>query len=180
MNKNTALNAEFNRKAIYARISTLLGKLAQLAPHPDQQGCAAPLFISLASHFKPAADYDATLGSLIMENYLGSAFFEAASNDNSALLGGIGMIDNNALEAAVEFLQEREKANGDTHNNYGHGRGSITLYERDTVHNNFNKKAERALLENAYLNDLQQRLKIEGQIARLAKEYNELELDYAA
>ena len=162
MSNLTALKAEFTTKTIEGRIQGLVAKLYKLAPHPSNPDHRGPLFISLNSAFKPAAEYDGMLGSIMLEGFLGGAFTSAA-NDNGdassvALLGSSNF--DIFAEALSEYAEYREEKN--------RGKGTYALGEHKSICNQFNDEKDRATL--AYARDLQKRMNIEGTVAKLNKE----------
>lgn len=112
-----ALRAEFAQKTIETRIFSLM-KTLYLSP-PD--GRAGQLFVSLNSAFKPAAEYEGMLGSVILESFLGDVFTQAA-NDNAVIsnLNDFAAVcqPDMAAEALSSYLQDHERA-------VRHGRGSF-------------------------------------------------------
>lgn len=154
----TALKAEFSIKTIEGRIRGFVERLYQLAPHPRRPDHRGPLFISLNSAFKPAAEYDGMLGNLMMESFLGAAFGDAV-NDNhvSKTLAEMGWSD-----ALSEYSQyQAEKKNADEK-----GRGSFSLGEHKTICNQF----EQSDASRAFFVDLTEREAIEQTIAGLSRE----------
>ena len=160
MGNKTALKAEFKLKTIEGRIKGLAKQLFQLAPHPENPDHSGPLFISLHSQFKPAAEYEGMLGSMMIESFLGEAFGEAA-NDN-AVTGAISAANLDVIaETLSEYMQEREGQK--------RGKGTLALGEHRTICNSFNTESDPVLA--AYLADLDERLKIEETIAGLSREH---------
>lgn len=161
MGNKTALKAEFKLKTIEGRIKGLAKQLFQLAPHPENPDHSGPLFISLNSEFKPAAEYEGMLGSMMLESFLGEAFGEAA-NDNTAT-GVISAANLDVIaETLSEYMQEREGQK--------RGKGTFALGEHKTICNSFNIESDPVL--SAYLADLDERLKIEETIAELEREHD--------
>jgi hypothetical protein len=159
---NTVNKTELRIKHIKTEIRGLAQQLSKLAPNP-KTGLARASLISLNSAFRPAAEYEGMMGSMILDGFLGEAFSGAASNDNG-ILGAACSIDYNMLEAADQYLEREDK----THNNFGRGRGSIALYDQKPVSDAF--KAANAPAQNAYQQDLNERADIEQHIAGLLKE----------
>lgn len=165
MNNNTANNADHTLKTIEGKIKNLAIALTKLAPHPDRSHHHGPLFVSLNSAFKPAANYDGMLGGIMLEGALSEAFSGAIANDNIGVAATYAA-DHKLFDALCEYMEERGDAS--THNNHGRGRGSIALYERKLISQNFNDAVDPAM--DAYLQDLPERLQIERAIAELQLE----------
>ena len=157
MRNKTAINAEFTKKTIEGRIRGLAAKLYKLPPHPENPEHRGALFISLSSHFKPAAEYEGMLGSVMLESFLSSAFADASNDNilNSSVLDTAG-------EAASEYLEYLEEK--------GRGKGTFALGEHKTICNQFNEKNDEKMA--AYLRDLRERMRIEAGIAALERHYN--------
>ena len=155
MRNETAINAEFTKKTIEGRIRGLAAKLYKLAPHPDNPEHRGALFISLSSQFKPAAEYEGMLGSVMLESFLSDVFTEA-SNDNVVNASVIDI----AAEAASEYLEYLEEK--------GRGKGTFALGEHKTICNQFNEESDAKMA--AYLRDLRKRLQIEESIAALKRQ----------
>ena len=110
-----AFNAQIIKNKTEQTIKNLLQQLSQLI---EANGLESAPSISLDSAFQPAADYDAMLGSMLADGFLGEAF------DNTVAYTAI---DTDIVDLCDEYLSERAQ---DQHNNYGRGRGSIALYEK--------------------------------------------------
>lgn len=163
----SALKAEFQIKTIEGRIKGFAKALSKLAAHPDKPEHRGPLFISLQSQFKPAAEYDGMLGSMVLEGFLGGAF-SGAANDNAAS-GVMTYIGANDLDILGDMLSEYlEERNTDKRYGAGRGKGSLALGEHKTICNQFNDTMDDALL--AYSRDIAQRENIEQSIAGLQSE----------
>ena len=177
MNTRTA-KAAVSIKKIERQIHGLVRELSHLAPNPHAPSAQGPAFISLNNVFKPAAEYEGMMGSLLLDGFLGTAFADAA-NDN-ALSSSVFAVDNNMLEAAAQYMEERSEDHKDdkTHNNFGHGRGSIALYERTkTSMSPFNLCAQDNAIEN-YRANLGARMKLESHIAERLRAYNDQKAVY--
>jgi len=166
-NYRTSARTEAHIKQIEGQIRGAVAQLYTLSP--DGHG---PAFISLNSAFKPAAEYDGMLGSLMIDSFLGTVFAEAALNDNNAVTAIISSVDNNALEMAAEFVEERSEDHKDdkTHNNFGRGRGSIALCERMGSKPAFNLHADA----DPSLHNQGPRQNLESHIAALQRKVESL------
>ena len=168
MNNKTALKAAFQKNAIEGKIKNLARTCYSLAPHPEHPAQRGPLFVSLQSQFKPAAEYEGMLGNIMLESFIGAAFADAA-NDNgsgsaaaaSASLLKVTDLDTIA-ESISEYAQYREELKRER------GQGSFALGEHKTICNKFNTVQDDAVI--AYYRDLEKRLKIEETIASLSRE----------
>ncbi|MCC6597637.1 MAG: hypothetical protein IT559_02470 [Alphaproteobacteria bacterium] len=167
MDKQSALKDAFRRNNIKGKIKALANALYKLASPSDKSSCNAS-FISLRPEFKPAADYEGSLGSLILETLVGTAFSEAINetlNTSYAdfTVGPYGLDD--AAEAASTLFEERTNAR----NEKNKGKGSFALGEHKSICNHF----EDTDLENKKRGhgQVRQRL-IEQSIAMLIREYD--------
>jgi len=159
MNNKTALKAEFTIKTIEGRIKDLAGRLYKLAPHPTNPDHRGPLFISLNSAFKPAAEYEGMLGSVMLESFLGNVFSDAA-NDNGAA-SALTFMGSGNLDVFAETLSEYAEYREDQKR----GQGTYALGEHKTICNEFNDECDEDML--AYNQDLAERVDIEETIAHL-------------
>ncbi len=166
MSNLTALKAEFNIKTIEGRIKGLAAKLYKLAPHPNNADYRGPLFISLNSAFKPAAEYDGMLGSVMLEGFLGSAFVTAANDNGGA--SALAYTGASNLEIFAEALSEYAEYRADQNR----GKGTYALGEHKTICNQFDDEGDADML--AYAQDFKKRINIEETIAQLSKQLTAL------
>lgn len=167
MSNKTALKAEFTRKALEGRIRGLAKQLYTLAPHPENPEHRGPLFISLPSAFKPAAEYDGMLGSIMLESFLGTAF-AAVANDNSETAGQImGLMGQNQLDMVGDVLDEYLEYSEEKKRHKG--QGSFALGEHKTLCNQFNAAPEAAAWDSFFA-DLGVRMRIEETIVSLIRQ----------
>ncbi|MCB9981552.1 MAG: hypothetical protein H6860_04050 [Rhodospirillales bacterium] len=155
----TALKAEFTQKTIEGRIKGLACKLYKLAANPQAPHQRGPLFISLDNAFKPAAEYDGMLGSMMLDSFLGTAFADAG-NDNTSSgmfeIGGTQEMDFSG-EAASEYLKDHEKQ--------ARGQGSFARTEHKSLCNQFSTMQEC----DSFAANHAVRLQIEETLAALSR-----------
>jgi hypothetical protein len=169
MKGQAALKAAFQRKAVEGKIRGMVAKVYSLAPHPDRPDFKGPVLISLKSHFKPAAEYDGMLGSMMVDMMLGDVIGQAlgsASNDNPVLpiATTLHHLDLDDLgELFSEYLQSREKQKKSAEK----GQGTFALGEHKSICNLFNDNTEEAM--TAYTADLPKRMRLEQAINTLSK-----------
>ncbi|MEZ5815018.1 MAG: hypothetical protein R3E13_09940 [Alphaproteobacteria bacterium] len=162
MSSLTAPNAEFTIKTIEGRIKGLAATLYKLAAHPGNPDHRGPLFISLNSAFKPAADYDGMGGSFMLEGFLSGAFAEASNDNGGAAAGALSDFGHfdifaEALSEYAEYSEEQKR-----------GKGTYALGEHQTICNQFNNEKDHAV--SVYARDLKKRMNIEAAIAKLSRE----------
>lgn len=172
MGGQTAVTAAFQRKALEGKIKGLVAGIYKLAPNPSNEQRRGPLFISLKSQFKPAAEYDGMLGSVFMDALLGPISGICASNDNGASSCATPMASmaynldlqtyGDALSELLEYQQESEKERQKAAEK---GRGSFALGEHKTICGRFNEESA----EEHYQRDLPKRLRLEAAVASLCK-----------
>jgi hypothetical protein len=162
-------NSRDQRQSLECVVSGLVRELEKLAPHP-----ASPAPVSLPHHplLSKTADYDSTLGMLMAENFLASAFLGAANqNDVSSSASAFDSLGapalaldwSNAIDAASEYLEERFTAPGE-------GQGSFARVKWASAKTLFNQEPELA----AYRRDLPQRQKIEAALAHYLRKLDRL------
>ncbi len=162
----------FNKQAHYnlqTQIRGLLNTLQQLAPHPEQSNMHAPLSLQSHAIFKPVGENDGMLGSFMIESLLGCAFLQAANDTpgSSALTMTLGMNLDQIAEAASEYISERTP-------DHKRGRGTIALGEHKVIAPDFNNGAKDAAMD-LFMQDLPARHRIEGHIAALVQELDDME-----
>lgn len=96
-----------------------MGELAKLAPHPDKPDYNGALFIQTDSYFKPPAEYDGMMGSILMEAGLSMTFGESAGN----------VIDT--AEAASTIYQDRKSTVSHGFNQASKRACAMKTYMRD-------------------------------------------------
>ncbi|MEM7618612.1 MAG: hypothetical protein AAF244_04425 [Pseudomonadota bacterium] len=135
-----------DKKHIEGVLFAMMKELQTLASHPDKSHSEGPDFIQIDSYYAPDAEYDGMIGSMILENTLGSAFTIAAE--------GINWGD--AIECASNYMQDR-------------GTKTIRLGQKNTISSSFNRNglsdAVREQMLQSYLQDLPKRKGIERWIA---------------
>jgi len=142
-------------------VNSLVRELEKLAPHPASPA-PGPVFIAKHDLLKKPADYDSTLGMMMAENFLASAFFGAANQNDtvsSASAPALTLDWSNAMDAASEYLED-----------CGEGQGSFARVKWKTAKAAFD--AEPALA--AYRRDLPKRLKIEAALAHYLRKIEAL------
>jgi len=162
MCNKTALKAAFTIKTIEGRIQGLAARLYKLAPHPTRPDHSGPLFISLASNFKPAAEYDGMLGNLMLEGFLGTAFTGAANDNVVSTTAQIGGFD-----AMVEGLSEYLEYSAKKKDAEQKGQGTFALGEHKTICNKFDTDDRDKW--QSFRADLQEREATEGAITGLCR-----------
>lgn len=126
----------------------LMQQLAMLAPHPDRPEHQGPLFVSIDPAYRPAAEYEGVLGSMLLDCGLGSAFAQAANTNMPS-----GFDVSRAADAASEFIRDRAPGN------------RFTLGRRGSMTRSFNATQARDARMEAFLKDLPRRLGIERWLA---------------
>ena len=119
-------------------IRSLMQDVSKLAPHPSKPDHTGPLFISSTSEFKPPAEYDGMLGTIMMESLLQSSFFSAAMD---------------VADTVTTYMQDRQT------------KPAPKLGKTNVIRRFFNATAQRESMMKAYLADLPKRLGIEAGIA---------------
>ena len=169
MQGQAALKAAFQRKAVEGKIRRLVAKVYTLAPHPDRPDFKGTTLVSLKSHFKPAAEYDGMLGSMMVDMLIGNVIGHAmgsAANDNPVLpiASTLHHIDLEDLgDIFSEYLQSREKEKKSAEK----GQGTFALGEHKSICNLFNESKDEAYA--AYTADLPKRMRLEQAIQSLSK-----------
>jgi hypothetical protein len=169
MKGQAALKAAFQRKAVEGKIRGMVAKVYSLAPHPDRPDFKGTTLVSLKSHFKPAAEYDGMLGSMMVDMMIGDVIGQtigSASNDNPIIpiATTLHHLDLDDLgEIFSEYLQSREKQKKSVEK----GQGTFALGEHKSICNLFNDNKEDAMA--AYSADLPKRMLIEQAINTLSK-----------
>ncbi len=136
-------------------IRNLMQQLEKLAPHPDRPHHKGPLFIQADSQFKPPADYDGMMGSLILDSMLGGAFSIAAS-------GAPANIDIGTMaDLASEYMTDRA----------GSQSGNAQLGQKRVICSAFNGKTQYDAMLTAFKRDLPRRLGLERWIAEYQRKY---------
>ncbi|MCB1784229.1 MAG: hypothetical protein KDI13_09560 [Alphaproteobacteria bacterium] len=164
-------------------IAGLMGQLAKLAPHPSQPGYHGPLFINHHSAFKAADAQDGMLGSMLIESMIGGAFSAAASQAVSERLGEQAgdltgslcqSVDlSNALECYSEYITDIE--NDDEHRHKAaHGQGTLARLSGKPISGAFNLRSSMTEGMQAFLNDLPERMQIEGDLAYYARQLDHM------
>ncbi|MCB1531710.1 MAG: hypothetical protein KDJ35_02460 [Alphaproteobacteria bacterium] len=139
---NELVNSQI--KQIEGVLFSAMKALSTLAPHPDKPHQSGPLFIQADSAYKPAAEYDGMLGSLLIESTLGGAFGSAAA--------GIGW--NDILECVSDFMQDRQSAPA-----------AYKVGQSRALCSTFNTNSDTSALLAAYMRDLPRRLGMERWVA---------------
>lgn len=151
-------NSRGQRQSIECVINGLVRELSRLAPHPAAS--PGPAFLPKNSLFKKSADYDSTLGMLMAENFLSTAFLGAAVNTNdnssstSATAPALALDWSNAIDAFSEYIEERGE-------DLGEGQGTLARVKWASAKTMFNREPALA----AYRRDLPARLKLEAALA---------------
>lgn len=158
MGTKTALKAAFQRKTLEGQIKGLAARLYTLAPDPVHKR-SGPLFIHLRSEFKPAAEYDGMLGSMLLGAMMGAGLQDLPLNDNNAFNNSLNTICN-ISEYLSEYYKDREEAQDIAEK----GQGSFALGEHTTICNQFN---DTAGAYEAYQSDLPARLRLEANLRDL-------------
>lgn len=160
------VNIAEKARNIEGQIAALMGRLSQLAPHPDRPHYKGPLFIRSVSGIKSSAEYEGMLGSMVLESVLGAAFSEVANDclSHSGLedFGTQDMDLGSFLDAADEYFSDRDDLRG-------HGKGTFAIGEHKVLSPLFNKDKKAAMME-AFLAQLPERMFVEGKIAQEEKE----------
>ncbi len=133
----------------------MLNTLEKLAAHPDNFNAKAPHFVSLNTSIRPAADYDGMMGSLILEQGLGTLFNDAA---------GSSLDVATVMDCASEYLSDRAKDAPER--DLGRGKGTFALGEHKTICNDFSTCQREGALE-AFYADCDERLDIEEALQAL-------------
>ncbi|MBI1301363.1 MAG: hypothetical protein GC137_06860 [Alphaproteobacteria bacterium] len=159
-------------------INGLLQELKTLAPHPDAPNHNGPLFIKNSANYKVANDHDSTLGMMIAENFLGSAFTEAVSNISEEVESWAQEFESfdatAALDCYNEYMtdfQSDEKRNRIA----AHGQGTLARMSGKTIAKAFNLRGQISNALQNFYNDMPKRMKIEEKLASLYKELNLLD-----
>lgn len=133
----------------------LMQELTKLAPHPDRPNYNGPLFTQIESQYKPAAEYDGMLGSMMLDGMLGMAFSEVSNSVGlSAAHEAASHADwSNIAEGASQYAQERAQSR------------SYKLGQRSSISSNFNTTSSNKASMKAYLADLPRRMGIERSLS---------------
>lgn len=132
--QRSALKAEFSISNTEKRLRGLVKTLYALDPLPTQSGQPGAAFIFLNSAFKPAAEYDGMLGSMMIDGAL-SGLFTGAANDNGAL----SYLSQNTADIATEGLSEYLEYKA---RKAERGQGTYALGEHKTICNQFNETTD--------------------------------------
>ncbi len=162
---------ESQRQAIIGQVTALMKDLQQLAPHPDKPGYNGPLFINSNPNFKVANDHDGMLGMIMMESLLGSAFSEAVSETFGSWTQDFDA--SNALECYSEYITDIEKS---TQKVAAHGQGTMARMAGKSIANSFNARSNISAELQAFYNDMPKRMSIETQLAKCARDLEDLRL----
>ncbi|MBX2834550.1 MAG: hypothetical protein KTR28_06225 [Micavibrio sp.] len=166
------LRAQFRAQAIKREINGLISELQHISP-----AARSSLDIRLPQGLMPASENDGMLGSILMEQFMGAVISDMCSssaNDN-ALIATISSIDEDWIDAADDYYTDRFNSKDDkTHNNFGHGKGSIALYERPRAKSLFNSLSAKP--SDLFSPSSKQSDRLQSQIAALVHEYESLNL----
>lgn len=160
---------------LHKAIQGLLQELKTLAPHPDAPNHNGPLFIKNSANDKVANDHDSTLGLMMAENFLGSAFMEAVSDISEEVESWAQEIDASAvLDGYSEFITDFES---DEKRNRiaAHGQGTLARMSGKTIAKAFNLRGNISSALQRFYNDMPKRLKIEEKLASLYEELDMLD-----
>ena len=138
----------------------LMEHISLLSPHPDCPDYKGPLFVSIDSSIRPAAECDGMLGSMVLEGVLGTAFASAASE---TLGGWAGQFDwSNAADCASEYMMDRP-----ANTNFKPGQNNVLcpLFRLHAMHEE---------MMAAYVRDLPRRMGLERLLAQYQRKLGAL------
>jgi hypothetical protein len=143
------MNVAVEKSRIEAIILSLMMEVQKLAPHPKTPDYKGPVFVQIGSQFHEGAEYDATLGSMLMDGGL-SAGFNTAS-------GSISVTDAASIDPSmmVDAMSEYMKDRCST--------PSVKIGKKHTITSSFNAFSDR--LMDQFLADLPKRQGLEGLLA---------------
>lgn len=146
---NITNNVAEQQAQIITQIQQLVKEISKCAPHPDRPDHKGPVFLKSDPNYKLPAEYDGSLGSLMMENMLGLEFATAASETASSWL----KYSNESMEMASAYVQDRPNST------------PFALGQTNRIANDFNMIGSRSQeyqnMMNAYLADLPDRVRLE-------------------
>ncbi len=158
----------------------LMQNLEKLSPHPDRPNYRGALFTALPGWCKTPGQHDGMMGTMLLEGMLGGAFAEAISGAASSATGGAcdslpfsGAAAASALQAYETYRGESE---GERKKAEAHGRGSFARIENKSISKSFNARSSMTGAMQDFLDDMPERLKIEGQLANFLKKLKALDL----
>lgn len=160
---NTAFEDK-QRETLEGVINGLTGRLKRLAPHPSRPGYRGPLFIANHPSFKPVAEYDGMLGSMMLESLIGSAFAQAASDTFGDWCENIDATA--ALECYSTYITDIEDRTCEA---AAHGQGTLARLSGKSIAGAFNLRSHLDEAMQAFLDDLPERLEIERDLAWCAR-----------
>lgn len=167
------------RQTALGKLAGLHNQLNKLGPAPSSPGHIGPVFLKNCAYSRPAGQEEGMLGSLILENMLGSAFLAAANDSGVAMQGGT--LTQAALcadfgdiaDAASEYMEDRHKS--EQRFKPGAGKGSEAIDYGHKTHA-FNTLARGQSPANENIDkDLHERMNIEAAMHDVISELNFLD-----
>lgn len=160
-------------KATLGVIAGLMQQLQTLAPHPETPDYKGPLFIGNNPAFKAANDQDSTLGMMMLEALVGTAFVDAIGESFGESAGAIAAsVDvTKILECYSEYICDVE---GQALKNAAHGQGTMARMSGVSISKGFNMRSQTSPQMQAFYEDLPRRMEIERGLSMALTKLNQL------